>query len=96
MSRPKPTVLHEHINQQTGKTEQVLKADGIFIVVYDGSPINLKTFNAYSDTMGTKYKKTMFPSKAHAHNLASRMNILYNTDKFTVMDVVNGSTEHGE
>ena len=45
MSRPKPTVLIEHTNKVTYKTEQVLASDGVWAVFYDNQPINLKTYN---------------------------------------------------
>lgn len=92
MSRPKPTVLYEYIDPKTGKSEQVLKADGVFIVTYDGVPINLKVFNALQDVGGAKYKKTMFPSKAHADNLAERLNTVHKTNKFSVIDLLSDST----
>lgn len=87
MSRPKPTVIVEHIDEKTGRTEQVLVASGIYIVTYDGMPVNLKVFNAYFDYPGAKYKKTMFPSKAHAENLAEKLNKKHKTDRFGVIQV---------
>ena len=41
MSRPKPTVLLEAINKHSYKAEQVLEADAIYSVFFDGKPINL-------------------------------------------------------
>ena len=45
MSRPKPTVLVEHVNKTTYKADQVLASEGIWAVHYEGKPINLKTHN---------------------------------------------------
>jgi hypothetical protein len=42
MSRPKPTVLLTISNKDTYKQEEVLAAEGIWAVFYDGKPINLK------------------------------------------------------
>ena len=41
MSRPKPSVLIEHTNKQTYKTEQVLASEGVWAVFFDAKPINL-------------------------------------------------------
>jgi hypothetical protein len=38
MSRPKPTVLIEHTNKQTYKTEQVLASEGVWAVFFDSNP----------------------------------------------------------
>ena len=46
MSRPKPCILAEITNRATYKTEQVLKAHGVYAVFYDGQAINLKTARA--------------------------------------------------
>ena len=43
MSRPKPTVLLQHSNKTTFKMDEVLAAEGIWAVFYDGNPINLKS-----------------------------------------------------
>ena len=60
MSRPKPTILLEAINQQAYKSEQVLSADAIYSVFFQGSPINLRTLNTLIDYPGPKYKKVSF------------------------------------
>ena len=84
MSRPKPTVLVEVTNKITYKTEQVLKADGIYAVFFDGCPINLKTANLLVQYPGPKYKKVSFSNPGHAENLAKKLNTMHKTDKFGV------------
>ena len=37
MSRPKPTVLLQHSNKTTFKMDEVLAAEGIWAVFYDGN-----------------------------------------------------------
>lgn len=83
MSRPKPTVLLEHVNPKDGKCEQIIEGAELYAVVYRGKPINIKSFNKLQDKCPA-YKKTAFTSKAHAENLATRLNNLFNTDEFTV------------
>ena len=69
MSRPKPTVIIEHINKSTYKSDQVLSSEGIWAVFYDSQPINLKTHNILVSYPGPKYKKVSFSNPGHAINL---------------------------
>ena len=85
MSRPKPRVLAEITNRSTYKTEQVLAAEGIWAVFFDGSPINLKTANLLVQYPGPKYKKVSFSNAGHARNLARKLNTQFKTDKFSVV-----------
>jgi len=85
MSRPKPTVLLEHVNKSTYKSEQVLDSDGIWAVYYNHKPINLKTQNVLVNYPGPKYKKVSFSNPGHAINLAKKLNKLFNTELFTVI-----------
>lgn len=85
MSRPKPTVIVEHVNRSSYKSDQVLSSEGIWAVFIDGKPINLKTHNILVSYPGPKYKKVSFSNPGHAINLAKKLNILFKTDKFTVV-----------
>lgn len=85
MSRPKPTVLMEHVNKTNYKSEQVLNSEGIWAVFYDNQPINLKTSNILVNYPGPKYKKVSFSNPGHAINLSKKLNTLFKTDKFTVV-----------
>lgn len=86
MSRKKPTVLLESVDNHTGKSTQILQTDTLHIVLYQGKPFNLKLVNTMYDYPGPKYKKTAFASPAHANNLAKKMNDLYGSDEFTVVE----------
>ena len=90
MSRPKPTVILENINNKTYKSEQVLEAEAIWAVFYQDSPFNLKSANALTNYPGPKYKKTSFSNPGHAHNLAKKLNQLFKTDKFAVYKLTAG------
>ena len=98
MSRPKPTVLAEQTNRSTYKSEQVLAAEGIWAVFYDGKPINLKTANLLVQYPGPKYKKVSFSNSGHAVNLAKKLNAQFKTDKFSVVLLTQGETvfPHGK
>ena len=90
MSRPKPNVLLENINNKTYKSEQVLEADAIWAVFYQSKPFNLKSANALTNYPGPKYKKTSFSNPGHAHNLASKLNDMFKCDHFTVYKLTDG------
>ena len=92
MSRPKPQVLVELTNKSTYKTEQVLAAEGIWAVFFDGKPINLKTSNLLVQYPGPKYKKVSFSNQGHAINLAKKLNAQFKTDKFSVVLLTQGET----
>ena len=90
MSRPKPRVLVEVTNKQSYKTEQVLAAEGIWAVFFDGAPINLKTSHMLVQYPGPKYKKVSFSNAGHAINLAKKLNTQFKTDKFSVVLLKQG------
>lgn len=89
MSRPKPNILFEFVSKDY-KAEQVLEADSIYAVCYDGQPINLRTLNVMVDYPGPKYKKCSFSNPGHAFNLAERLNQLFKTDRFAVHKMILG------
>ena len=90
MSRPKPTVLLEHVNKTTYKSDQILNSEGIWAVFYDNQPINLKTQNILVAYPGPKYKKVSFSNSGHALNLAEKLNKLYNCNDFAVYKLTTG------
>ena len=85
MSRPKPTIILEHVNKTTYISEQVLGSDGIWAVYYDNKAINLKTHNILVSYPGPKYKKVSFSNQGHAVNLCNKLNLLFKTTKFSVV-----------
>jgi len=96
MSRPKPKIILEYIDKKTYKSEQVLAADAIWAVFYQGKPFNLKSSNAVTNYPGPKYKKVSFSNPGHAHNLAKKLNILFNTEDFKVYKLYEGDVVHEE
>lgn len=92
MSRPKPTVLLDHVNKTNYKSDQVLASEGIWAVFYDNQPINLKTANMLVAYPGPKYKKVSFSNAGHAINLCKKLNALFKTDRFTVVLLKQGDT----
>lgn len=93
MSRPKPTVLLEHIDKKTYRAEQVLDAEAIWAVFYNEKPFNLKSSNSITNYPGPKYKKTSFSNPGHAHNLAKKLNEMFNTELFAVYRLTSGDID---
>lgn len=92
MSRPKPKVIMEKTDRTSYKTVQVLAADGIWAVFYDSQPINLKSLNSLVNYPGPKYRKVSFSNQGHAINLAKKLNLQFQTDKFSVVLLNQGET----
>ncbi len=90
MSRPKPKVILESINKKTYKSDQILEAEAIWAVFYKGQPFNLKSQNSLSSYSGSKYKKVSFSNPGHAHNLAKKLNSLFNCNDFAVYKLTTG------
>jgi len=90
MSRPKPKVLLEYVNKKTYRSEQVLDAEAIWAVFYNNKPFNLKSANSLTNYPGPKYKKTSFSNPGHAHNLAKKLNDMFNCSNFTVYKLTAG------
>lgn len=93
MSRPKPQVLLENIDKKTYKSEQVLHAEAIWAVFYKGEPFNLKSSNVLTNYPGPKYKKVSFSNPGHAHNLAKKLNEMFNCNDFAVYKLTTGEIE---
>lgn len=90
MARPKPTIILENVNTKTYKAEQVLEADAIYAVFYQGKPVNLRTLSHLVSYPGPKYKKVSFSNSGHAFNLAERLNKLFKTTEFVVFRLTSG------
>jgi hypothetical protein len=90
MSRPKPKVILEHVNKKTYKSDQILEAEAIWAVFYKGRPFNLKSQNSLGIFNSSKYKKVSFSNPGHAHNLAKKLNSLFNTGDFEVYKLTTG------
>jgi hypothetical protein len=90
MSRPKPKILLENTNKKNYKTEQILEADAIWAVFYKNRPFNLKSFNSLTSYPGPKYKKVSFSNPGHAHNLAKKLNRLFECNDFQVAELTVG------
>ena len=86
MSKPRATVVKERPWGNTGGILRVDSAEGFWIVVYDGKPINLVKSLSYFDA--PKYVRNGWSAPGHALAFARKMNHWFNTDLFTVKQVI--------
>ena len=93
MSRPKPIVILQHSDKATYKVDEVLSAEEVWAVFYDGKPINLKNSSLVTNYPGPKYKKVSFSNPGHARNLAKKLNKMFNENKFEVYKLTSGKLE---
>lgn len=95
MSRPKPRVLLEHIDDNM-RAYQVCEADAVYAVCYKGRPIKIRTqANIEIDYPGPKYAKTVYPTPGHAINLVEKLNLRFATTDFTLVMMTVGRTISG-
>lgn len=90
MSRPKPKIILNYTDPKTYKSEQILDADAIYAVFYEGKPINQRVSNSLIDYPGPKYKKVSFSNPGHAFNSAEKLNKMFKTTKFEVYVLTKG------
>jgi len=60
MARPKPTIILEHTDNQTYRSEQVLKATAVYSVFYKGEAINLRALIRWSIFLVQNTRKYRF------------------------------------
>jgi len=91
MARPKPTILLSHVDPKNFKSEEILEAEAIYAVFYQGKPFNLRShLNSLQDYPGPKYKKVSFSNSGHAFNLMEKLNKLFKCNDFTVVELRQG------
>lgn len=90
MSRTAPKVLVEMVDKNTYRCDQVIESAGIWVVMYDNQPINLKSQHYLDSETTPKYKKTSFSNPGHARNLCRKLNAQFHSDKFTVVFMNKG------
>lgn len=80
MPRPSPQIL-ETAFTDTGAMVDVLPTETTYAVVYDGRTISIRE-------NPSRYRRIFFAHPAHAHREAKRMNDLFETDLFSVREMV--------
>ena len=88
MSRPKAKVLLSIKDAQSESTKEILEAEDLFAVFYNGSPVVYREtshfVNVNAKQPNSRYKRFCYPHKVSALNMARKLNELYKTDQFSV------------
>lgn len=88
MSKKKPEILLEKVEQDTYKTTQILAGEYLYSVFYKGKPINMRTLNKLVSYPPPRYKKTSYTNKGYAQSLANKLNDMFETDEFIVRKLI--------
>lgn len=85
MARPQQPILLSTDDDDT--RIDIITAESLWMVVYQDMPINIRITKLWQLTPGKKYKKTCFPTKKVADNMAAELNTLFMTEDFTVKEI---------
>lgn len=85
MPRRSAKVLLETSVDKNKRIDQILESSGIWAVLYDSNPINIRNVNQLFKYENIKYKKSNFSNPGPAIHLARKLNHIFKTDKFTVI-----------
>lgn len=87
MVKPAPKIYHETVNPITGDFVDVVSGNGIFAVFFQGNPINVRRH--YKDPNNGLYHYTnlLFVNSGHAFRQARKLNNLFHTKDFTVVEL---------
>lgn len=83
MSKSAATIIRE--TNLGDKAIQIVFADGMYAVLYEDKPFNLRTLG--KDITSAKYAKTLFVNRGYALAAARRLNNLFNSTQFTVKEI---------
>ena len=84
MSRRKPILLEQKLDEATWLSHQILTCDKIYVVQYKGEMISYRQVSYLMDSPGPRYKRTFFTAKCTAVILCNKLNNLFNSNDFTV------------
>lgn len=71
---------------RSGSTIEVLEAENHYTVVYRDKPFNMRQLPQGYGTI--RYRRTSFSNHGHAMRLARRLNALFDTFDFTVVEAL--------
>jgi len=87
MSRPRAeTIISTQVDDRTGI--DILVAPGIYAILYQGKPINIRQRVWCSTGELPEYLRTSFSSPAPANNLAKKLNEYFFTEDFKVVKIL--------
>jgi hypothetical protein len=86
MARKSKNILEQYI--QDGIEYDILSASQQWAVTYRGELFQLREVYTRTVYLHKKYRKTIFPTRAIALNLARELNLLSGTELFEVKEIM--------
>ena len=89
MARPAPQVLLTQDSRDRNQSDvhhEITTGEGCWIVMYQNQPFNYTKTTQARLGVTKKYERMAFANRAHAYNLARRLNDLFDTEEFTVWE----------
>jgi hypothetical protein len=87
MRNKPPTVLLTKSSDGSARTTEILSADAVYAVFYDGKPINERHTHPLHST---RYDRPVYVNSESAISVAKRLNREFTTDLFTVHHMISG------
>ena len=86
MARPAPDVLFTA--QEDDSELDILDSPGYWCIGLQGQPVSLRRRIWTNQGEIMKYPRTGFNNRAHCERLADRLNLLYGTDQFSCLTLI--------
>jgi hypothetical protein len=67
----------------------ILQSTGYWCLAYKGQPVQIRQRNYQSGVLVMKYPRTGFNNKAHCVNMAFKMNMLFDTQDFSCLTLLD-------
>jgi monomeric isocitrate dehydrogenase len=87
MRNKPPTILLTKSSPDRPRTTEILSAEAVYAVFYDGSPINERHTHPRHTT---RYDCPVYVNSESAISVAKRLNREFTTDLFTVHHMISG------
>lgn len=88
MARPKPDVILT-AEEFTDSDLDIIPVDQLWTLTYDGQPVVMRRrqYNLRGEIF--KYPKSAYPTEAVARNQATKLNELFDTDRFDIVNLMD-------
>lgn len=90
MARPEPQLLE--VVEQGKLTWQITTAEKLYVITYKSGPIGVRTLAYALGKINKKYKKLSYQHLGNAKLTARRLNQVFDTEDFAVLDVFENIT----
>ena len=86
MSRPQQAIITQALHEQY--TYEVIESQGLWAILYQGQPVNIRRVDDEKLLPVRKYLKTVYPNPGYAHLAARKLNKMFMTEDFKVEKIL--------